>query len=146
MRTTTTMIDRRLPSHLAILIGISAGAYAVSLAGVTALQSGADARLRDDREPARLAAATVAADHAELEAAVESAARRYAALAERYQETGATVTGMEASLDELAVRAATLAESAASLPTRFSLPTVRAAAAPRRAAPPKTDATTRASG
>jgi hypothetical protein len=141
-----TMIDRRLPSHLAVLIGVSAGAYAVSLAGMTALQAGADARLRDAREPFRLAAEAVAAEHGDLEDAIESARHRYTAAATRYGMTGATITEMEGSLDELAVRAATLLESAAALPTRFSLPAVRTVAPPRQAAPPKTDSTTRASG
>ena len=141
-----TMTDRRIPSHLAVLIGVSAGAYAVALAGMTALQAGADARLREQREPFRLAAEAVAAEHGELEAAIEAARQRYTATATEYGMTGATITEMEGSLDELAVRAATLLESAASLPTRFSLPAVRAAAPPRQAAPPKTDSTTRASG
>lgn len=140
------MIDRRIPSHLAVLIGVSAGAYAVSLAGMTALQAGTDARIREQREPFRLAAEAVAAEHGDLETAIDAATRRYTAVATRYGLTGATITEMEGSLDELAVRAATLLESAASLPTRFSLPAVRTAAPPRQAAPPKTDSTTRASG
>ena len=139
------MIDRRIPTHLAVLVGVSAGAYAISLAGVTALQSNADVRLITQRAPVQGAAEAAAADHDALEDAVAAAARRYAALAATYDRIGADLGGMEGALDDLATRAADLTESAASLPTRFSLPRVQAA--PRRvASPPKTHATTGASG
>lgn len=140
------MIDRRLPSHLAILVGISAGAYAVSLAGVTALQSGADARLNAARTPIRLAAEQMASNHDRLEAAYEAAARRYSTLADRYGQVGDTLGTTEDALGTLAERTAALTKSAASMPTRFSLPTVRSAPRSVSVSAPKTHATTRASG
>ena len=143
--TATTMIDRRLPAHLAVLVGVSAGVYAVSLAGVTALQSSADARLRTQREPIQLAADTATANHDALEARLEDAARRYEALATRYGSVGDGLAGMEGDLGSLATRAAALTESAASLPTKFALPKVHISV-PRAASAPKTHATTRASG
>jgi len=144
------MTDRRFPTHLAVLVGVSAGAYAVSVAGVAALQAHADARLTAERAPFGQAADAAAADHDSLEAAVEIAARRYLELTSRYDQLGGRITTVEDALDSLATRAATLTESAASLPTRFSLPTVRSAprvvvSAPRSSAP-KTSATTGASG
>jgi hypothetical protein len=146
---TSTMTDRRFPTHLAVLVGISAGAYAVSVAGVAALQAHADTRLSAERAPFGQAADAAAADHDALEAAVEAAARRYLVLAGRYDRLGGQVTTLEAGLDALAARAAALTESTTSLPTRFSLPTIRSAprvvAAPRTSAP-KTSATTGASG
>ncbi len=138
------MTEHRVPTHLAILVGVSAGAYAVSLAGVTALQAGTDARLQAQRAPSQQAAESAAAEHDDLEAVLEAAVRRYDALAERYARVGGSLEGMEGALDTLANRAAALSESAASLPTRFSLPTVRSA--PRVIAAPKTQATTGASG
>jgi hypothetical protein len=138
------MTEPRRPAHLAVLVGVSAGAYAVSLAGVTALQSAADAELHADREPIRLAAAAAAAEHASLESALDDAAHRYAVLADRYHRSGLDIEGIEAALDALAARAAAVSESAASLPTRFALPAVRSA--PRIVSAPATHATTRASG
>lgn len=138
------MVDRRLPAHIAVLLGASVGAYAVSLACVTALQANWDASVRADRAPARRAADAISADHDALETTVEAAARRYVTLIERYSRIGGSMTGMQESLGVLAERAATLSETAASLPTRVSLPAVRSA--PARVAPPRTQATTRASG
>jgi hypothetical protein len=141
----STMTDRRLPVHLAVLVGVSAGAYAVSVAGVAALQAHADTRLIAARAPYASAADAAAAEHERIEQSVEAAATRYAALASRYDRLGGQVTNVETALDSLAARAATLTESAASLPTRFSLPTVRSA--PRVVvSAPKTQATTGASG
>lgn len=139
------MTDGRRPIHLAVLVGVSAGAYAVSLAGVTALQSATDGDLHADRAPIQLAASAVAADHAALESALDDAAHRYAILADRYRRSGASIEGVESALDALAARAAAVSESAASMPTRFSLPSVRSAPRVVTAAP-KPHATTRASG
>ncbi len=141
-----TVIDRRIPTHLAVLVGVTAGAYAITLAGVTALQSSQDARLIADRQPSHLAAAEAARDHDALEGAVAAAAGRYAALADRYDHAGADIAGVESSLDRLATRAASLTESAATLRVApFSLPRVTRSVT-RSASPPKTHATTRASG
>jgi hypothetical protein len=143
---TMTMIDRRIPTHLAILVGVSAGAYAISLAGITALQSTADARLIAQRLPSQQAAAQAARDHDGLERAVDAAAQRYATLAERYDQAGTGIGGVETALDDLATRAANLTESAAELRVvPFTLPRVTRSVT-RAAAPPRTHATTKASG
>lgn len=138
------MTDARRPVHLAVLLGVSAGAYAAALAGVTALQAGADATLQAARAPIGRAADTVAAEHDALETALEDAARRYSVLADRYRRSGLDLEEIESAIDELVARAASVSESAASMPTRFSLPSVRAA--PRIVPAPRTHATTRASG
>jgi hypothetical protein len=139
------MTERRVPpAHLLVLVGVSAGAYAVSLAAVTGVQSAADARLHAQRDPIRLAADAARADHDALESAVGRATERYDALARRYAEATGTLADVEGALDTLATRAAGLTETAASLPTRFTLPAVRSA--PRNVSPPKTHTTTRGSG
>ncbi len=61
------MSDSRRPVHLAVLVGASASVYAISLAGVTALQSATDARLIAERAPADHAADVMARGHDELE-------------------------------------------------------------------------------
>jgi hypothetical protein len=140
------MTERRLPpAHLAVIAGFSAGAYAISLAGVTALQAGADARLIADRAPALEATAAMTAGRDDLEARLAAVSAEYDALAERYRRAGGSLAGLEEAMDSLAGRTAALSESAAKLPTRFSLPVVRAASR-QVSAPPKTTATTRASG
>lgn len=140
------MIDRRVPTHLAILIGVSAGAYAVSLAGITALQSSADARLTAQRLPSQQAAEQAARDHDALERAVAAAADRYAGLADRYEQAGTSIGSVELALDGLATRAASLTESAAKLRVApFSLPRV-ARSVTQTVSAPKTHATTKASG
>jgi len=138
------MTDRRVPDHLLILVGLSAGAYAVSLAGATALQSATDARVHAAAEPYRVATELAATTHDALDAAVADASGRYASLAERYRLAGLSVIGMEDALDRLADRAAGVAGSTASLPTRVSMPAV--GGAPRAVSPPKVQATTGASG
>lgn len=135
----------RIPAHLAVLVGVSTGIYAITLAGVTSVQSDRDTRLAIERAPFGIAADAAASDHDRLEAELEAAIRRYDAMADRYRAATTTMADTEAGLDALAERAGALVESAADLPTRFSLPTVRSV--PRVvAAPPATDATTRASG
>ena len=52
--TRTAVAERRVPMHLVVLVGCSAGAYSLALAGMTALQSRADAALaRDGRRWSR---------------------------------------------------------------------------------------------
>ena len=93
------MTDDRRPIHLAVLIGVSAGAYAATLAGVTGLQAASDAHVRAQRAPIDLASAISADDHAELESAIEAAARRYAVLADRYRRAGIDLEGMDCCID-----------------------------------------------
>jgi len=140
------VIDRRVPTHLAILIGISAGAYATTLAGVTALQSSQEARLMAQRLPTQQAAERAARTHGALEQAVAAAASRYAALADRYDQAGTDLGRVEIALDGLASRAATLTTSAAKLRVApFRLPRVPRSVT-RSVSPPRTHATTKASG
>jgi hypothetical protein len=139
------MIDRR-PVHLAVLVGISTAAYAVSLAAVTTMQSDTDARIAADRAPIGLAADSIASEHRDLEAAIDEASRRYTVLTSRYGALEQGVGDMESGLDALAATAAGITDVAGSLPTRISVPAVRLAPAPRQAAPPATQATTGASG
>lgn len=136
---------RRRPLHLVVLFGASAGAYAVSLAAVTAQQSQADAGLSAERAPVVAAIDDAAAAHRALEAATSTAADRYAGLALRYDRTVRSLEGMEQTTDAVVLRASRVAEAAAKMPTRFALPAVPTA--PRAAAPaPASHATTGGSG
>jgi hypothetical protein len=136
---------RRRPLHLVVLFGASAGAYAVSLAGVTAQQSQADAVVIAQRAPVAAAIDQAAAAHRALEGDLTTATRRYRDLAAGYARVVGELEGMERATDAVVVRAARVADAAGSMPTRVALPAVPAA--PRAAVPaPVTHATTGGSG
>lgn len=141
------MTDLRQPLHLAVLAGLSAGAYVGSLALVTMLQSSADASLIAERAPIRAVADAITVSHDGLEATVAAATRRYNKITDRYGALLPTLNKVETSLEALAKTTAGVSDSTLTLPSHLSLPTVRAAAAPRVApAAPTTHATTGASG
>ena len=119
------MTDRR-PVHLAVLVGASAGVYALSLAGVTALQSASDARLAADRGPASHAVDIVAAGHDGLQSSIDGATGAFTVAADRYATLADRLTAMEASLDKLGQRVAKVSGAAGALPGRVSLPTIHA--------------------
>lgn len=144
----TTERATRRPVHLAVMTGAAAGLYAASLAGVTALQSGTDARLAAAREPIAAAVAEQRAQHDRLEAAVDLAAESYAGAARRYDLLLETLAGHEAGLADLGSAVGAAEGSAASLavPARPALPPVRSSAGTRAVVRPATNATTGASG
>ena len=140
------MTDRRIPPHIAVLVGVSASAYAMVLAGVTALQSTTDARIIAQRYPAQQAATEAARQHDASDEALATAADRYEALAQRYSQAGAALGTVETDLDDLATRAADLSASAAKLRVApIRLPQV-ARSVTRITVAPTTHATTKASG
>lgn len=128
MTTSTAMTESRRPVHLAVLIGVSASAYAVSLAGVTALQSATDTRIAAERAPAGHAADVLARDHDELEASLDEATQAYMRAADRYAGLGPRMVDMETSLATLGKRVAKVTGAANALPGRVSvsvsLPTI----------------------
>lgn len=145
------MTEVRRPVHLAVLAGLSASAYAGSLALVTMLQSSADASLVAERAPIRAMADSIAANHDRLEATVAAAGLRYNEMTDRYGALLPKLATVETSLDALAKTTAGVSNSTLKLPTHISLPTVHAApriaSAPAAgAAAPATHATTGASG
>lgn len=120
------MTESRRPVHLAVLIGVSASAYAISLAGVTALQSATDTRIAAERAPAGHAADVLARDHDELEASLDEATQAYMRAADGYAGLGPRMVDMETSLATLGKRVAKVTGAANALPgrVRVSLPTI----------------------
>jgi hypothetical protein len=118
------MTESRRPVHLAVLVGVSASAYAISLAGVAALQSATDARVAADRAPAGHAADALASGHDQLETSLDEATRAYAAAADRYARLGTRLIDMETSLEDLGTRVEKVSGAAKALPGRVSLPTI----------------------
>ena len=139
------MTDARWPVHLAVLLGASAGIYAVGLAGVTALQSSADEALMAERTPIETTITSVAAGHDSLDADLSRAARAYGDAAARYDRIAPDLAVMEASLDDLSTRVSDVSGAARALPGHVALPVVRRTVTVS-ASRPTTHATTGASG
>jgi hypothetical protein len=112
------------PARAGILLGASAAVYAVSLAGVSALQAETDAQTAAARAPYVDQVTRIRAANDELERLVIKADAETRALAADYEATGAVVADYQARLDSLAVLVAEVQGSAAALPARIKLPTV----------------------
>jgi hypothetical protein len=138
------MTDARRPIHLAVMVGASTALYAISLAGVTAIQSDADRALMLRQSPAENATARVGKGNDRLEATLGHAADAYTEAAARYDALAPRLDDMETSLEKLAGRVEAVSGAARALPARVSLPSVhRSAPAATR---PRTAARTGASG
>ena len=137
-------IDPRRVLHIGVLVSVSSVAYAVALAGVTTIQSTADRALIAARGPIDRVAGDLALQHDLLERAVGDSASRYAEIQDRYSRLGLAIGDLESNLDDVATVTQRINNSAARLPTRVALPTVRNAPAAARA--PRVHAVTGASG
>lgn len=116
------MTESRRSTQVAVLITASAGLYAVSLAGVAALQSATDRATIDARVPTELALAGLTAENDRLADALDRAAGIHARAGEAYD---ALAPELQVAADELASLAATVEQvsgSAAALPGSISLP------------------------
>jgi len=116
----------RRPVHVAVAVGVTAALYAVSLAGVTALQAGTDARLAAERAPAAAAVDALRTSHDLTEAELARIAAGYSGAAAAYQRIADEIGSHEAALGLLGERVAAVEGSAASLrvPTFSRLPAV----------------------
>jgi hypothetical protein len=138
------MTEKRRPVHLAVLLGTSAGMYALSLAGVTALQASADGALIDERAPLGSATSSLAGAHDSLETDLATIARVYGDAAARYDRLTPGLDGMESSLDALGSSVSQVSGAARALPGRVALPAVARSVSTSTA--PVTHARTGASG
>lgn len=109
----------RRPVHVGVAIGMTAGLYALSLAGVTALQSATDAQLAADRAPAADAVAQLKRTHDVMERSLDRLAGAYTKAAGEYQSITDGIAGHEQSLATLQqqVNAAAAAAAALSAPS-----------------------------
>ena len=116
----------RKPVHVAVTVGMTASLYAVSLAGVAALQAGTDSGLSADRAPAAAAVATLREAHDVAEARLAQMESSFAAAASTYGEIAAAIGAHEKVLARLGEQVATVEGSAAALrlPSFASLPSV----------------------
>jgi len=116
----------RRPVHVAVAVGVTATMYAVSLAGVTALQAGTNARLAAERAPAAAAVEALRTSHDQTEARLARIAAGYNGATATYRQIVEDIGSHEAALGSLGERVAAVEGSAASLrvPTFPRLPTV----------------------
>ncbi len=128
IRSTNARRDALLntPTRAAMLVGVSAAVYAVSLAGVSALQFQTESANAAAQAPMVAAVDRTRAANDALEATLLAADAKARALETEYANVGTDATAFQQRLDELAALVANVKGSAATLPTAISLPTVKA--------------------
>ena len=129
------MTEKRSPVHLAVVVGISAGAYAAALAGVTALQATSDRQMSESNAAARDAITGMAAGHDLLEARLTGARAAYDSAAAAYAAAADRMTAVETRLGDLARQVKKVEGSAAWVPPAVRLPSVSSSAAAPRSKP-----------
>jgi hypothetical protein len=136
---------KKAPLHVPIALGVTAGIYAVSLAGVTGLQHQADAAVAAGHQPMSDALSGLARERASLEANLRSTVDSLNAASAGYAATLDDSAALDASVAALAAQVQAATGAAAKVPATSSLPS-----APRVVTvvvtAPATQATTGASG
>lgn len=135
------MIDRK-PVQLAVVLGATTCLYAVTLAGVTALQADHDRAVAAMRGPVAADVGALGDANDRLAAALDRAVVAYGAAADAYTDAADALVAHEARLVDLSAVVARVTGSASALPRGVRMPTV-ARAATRSA--PTSHATTGAS-
>ena len=137
----------RRPIHVAVTVGVTASLYAVSLAGVTALQHDSDARLAAERAPASAAVEALQGANDALDADLAVLSAGFSGTSDAYRAIADRIGAHESALASLGKRVAAVEGSTSSLsvPTVSRLPAVSSrtvAVAPK----PVSNACTNASG
>ena len=137
----------RRPIHVAVTVGVTASLYAVSLAGVTALQHDSNSRLTAERAPAAAAVEALRGANDALEADLALLGAGFSGASDAYRAIADGIGAHKSALASLGKRVAAVEGSASSLrvPTVSRLPALSSrtvAAAPK----PVTNACTNASG
>lgn len=136
---------KKAPLHVPIALGVTAGLYAVSLAGVTGLQHQADTAATANHQPMSDALSGLARERAALEANLRSTVDSLNAASAAYASTLDDSASLDASVAALAAQVQAATGAAAKIPSTSRLPS-----APRVvtvvATAPATQGTTGASG
>jgi hypothetical protein len=135
--------DRRL-LHIGTFLGLSASAYALTLAAVSGLQARTDVAVMANREPTRQGIAQLAGENDALDAAIQRAGLGYEEAAGAYDSAGRGLAELETQLAAFASTIERVDGAARALPTRATLPKVARVVATAR--PRTVHATTGASG
>jgi hypothetical protein len=110
-----TAVATRRPVHVVVAVGMTAGLYAFSLAGVAMLQSASDLQLAADRAPAADAVAGLKSAHDAMEASLGTLSGAYAHAADGYKGIAQGIVGHEQALAALGQQVQAAAGSAAAL-------------------------------
>ncbi len=152
------MTEPRRPLHIPIVVGISAGLYAASLAAVTGLQSAHDVATAAAAAPGADTAALLRSSHDQLDAELARARAAYTAAADHYDALTKQLAGLETRLAGLAAQADSLRSAPLAVPGAAAIAVgqggivvhrgtaAAVGAAPAAAAAPAVHATTGASG
>jgi hypothetical protein len=138
------MTDARRPLHVGGFAGLSACVYAVSLAGVTALQAQSEVAIAADRVPTAVAISHLAAQNDWLEANALRSGLAYVRAMGAYDRVGQTMAEVEGRLGELAKTVQAVDGASRALPDRVALPRVNRTVPTIKS--PTVHATTSASG
>lgn len=132
-----TAASTRRPVHVVVAVGMTAGLYAISLAGVALLQSASDLQLAADRAPAADAVAGLKNAHDAMEASLGTLSGAYAHAADGYKGIAKGIVGHEQTLAALGkqVQAATGSAAALSVPSISLAPARPSGPAPAYAPP-----------
>ena len=111
------MAEKRRPIHLAVAVGVSASLYAVSLAGVTALQSNDNAQVAAGHAPLIGTVDGLDSANSDLEARLAAARKTFDASAAKFSSVADRVTGFESRLKALAGNVAKIRGTSISMPS-----------------------------
>ncbi len=126
---TRAVAPGRRPIHVVVAVGMTAGLYAISLAGVAALQSASDLKLAADRAPAADAVAGLKSAHDAIEASLGTLNGAYTHAADGYQGIAKAIVGHEQALAKLGQQV----QSAAGWAAALSVPVISLAPVPPNA-------------
>ena len=115
---------RRLPAHIAVMLGLSTAAYAVSLAAVATDQSQLEAATTAARAPAVDAVDSLVRGNDALNAALGEADGRLASVVADYGAAGDRLTALEAALAGFAGTVAEINGVSQALPATVPLPAI----------------------
>ena len=116
--------EARQPVHLTVLVGLTAGAYAAALAGVTALQAVADRDLAASNAPAADVLTMLTIEHDRLEARLTTAGSTYGTAAAAYSDITDQLALLEDKLGKLAAQVKKVEGSASWVPPVVRMPSV----------------------
>jgi hypothetical protein len=137
-------VSESRPLHLGVFLGLSASAYALSLACVTALQAESEAAVAASRLPAEEAIGALAARNDLLEVDGARARLAYEQATGAYDRVTRSLSNVEARLADLSTTVRSVDGAARSLQVNVPLPPVSGTVT--TAGPPPVHATTAASG
>ena len=114
----------RIPGRVVTLLGLTTSGYALTLAGVAALQSSSDAATIAERAPALAGVEAAARANDGLADRLDDLTARNTMLAGSYDAIASAIDGLEAQLGSLATSVSAVDGAARALPRSVALPPV----------------------